>query len=195
MSKKVHVFESGFINDDNFEEIYLHYFPRLLRFAAEYVGEMEEAENIAQDVFLQLWEKRGIWEIHTSLNAFLFLLTKNKCLDYLRHKVIVEAGNNRMQEDFLNELKMKLYSLEVFDDSLVTKDNTEEIIRKAIDSLPEKCREIIIMSKIEGKKHKEIAKQLNISVNTVENQISIALKKLRIKLKNYYPFLLFLGFF
>ena len=66
------------------------------------------------------------------------------------------------------------------------------IIANAIDKLPERCREIFLKSRIEGMKYREIAEELNISANTVENHIAIALKKLRVELKDYLPLLLFL---
>ena len=87
---------------------------------------------------------------------------------------------------------MKLASLELFDQSMLLEQDIERIITEAIDSLPEKCREIFIKSKIEGKKQKEIAEELNISLKTVENQMNIAYKKIRVELKDYLPLLIFL---
>ena len=86
---------------------------------------------------------------------------------------------------------MKLASLELFDQSILLEQDIERIITKAIDSLPEKCREIFIKSKIEGKKQKEIAAELNVSLKTVENQMNIAYKKIRAELKDYFPLLIF----
>ena len=87
---------------------------------------------------------------------------------------------------------MKYYSLEHFDLDILEEKSIEQILSKAIDALPEKCREIFIKNKIEGKKQKEIAMELNISVNTVETQMGIAYKKLKTELKNYFPLFLFL---
>jgi RNA polymerase sigma-70 factor (ECF subfamily) len=82
--------------------------------------------------------------------------------------------------------------LEAFDEQLFSEPDIETVIQSAIESLPEKCREIFILSKIEGKKQKAIAQELNISVNTVENQMAIAYKKLKEILKDYLPLLIFL---
>ena len=87
---------------------------------------------------------------------------------------------------------MKYYSLEHFDLDILEEKSIEQILSKAIDALPEKCREIFIKNKIEGKKQKEIAMELNISVNTVETQMGIAYKKLKTELKDYFPLFLFL---
>lgn len=169
---------------DNFDHIYVIYYSRMRRFAKEFVLFEEDAENVVQDVFLQLWEKKEVLDIKVSLTAYLFSLVKNKCIDYLRHQIVAE--------EYIHEQKTKIYSLEQFDYNISSDDDIEKILNKAIDKLPEKCREIFIKSRVEGKKYKEIANELNISINTVENQMSIALKKMRVELKEYLPLLLFL---
>ncbi|MDD4592438.1 MAG: sigma-70 family RNA polymerase sigma factor, partial [Parabacteroides sp.] len=79
-----------------------------------------------------------------------------------------------------------------FDEGFFSDDNIEEVINKAVDSLPEKCREIFIKSKIEGKKQKEIAQELDLSINTIETQMEIAYKKLKIELKDFLPLFIFI---
>ena len=97
-----------------------------------------------------------------------------------------------VQEEYQITLRMKLDSLEIFDQSILSEQDIEQLISEAIDSLPEKCREIFIKSKIEGKKQKEIADELNVSIKTVENQMNIAYKKIKVRLKDYLPLLIFL---
>ena len=87
---------------------------------------------------------------------------------------------------------MKFDSLEAFDVDGLSEDNIKDIIEKALNALPERCREIFILSKLEGKKQKEIAEELNVSVKTIETQMTIAYKKLREELKNHLPLLLFI---
>lgn len=99
---------------------------------------------------------------------------------------------NQIQEEYQVTLKVKLASLELFDQSLLSEQDIEKIVSEVINSLPEKCREIFIKSKIEGKKQKDIASEMNISLKTVENQMNIAYKKLKSELKDYLPLLLFL---
>lgn len=169
---------------DNFDKIYIVYFSRMKRFAKEYVLFDEDAENIVQDVFVLLWEKRDVLEIQVSLAPYLFSLVKNKCFDYLRRKVVVA--------EFKQELSIKLFALELMDYSFSSDEEIEAIVTEAVNKLPDRCRKIFIKSRVEGMKYREIAKDLNISVNTVENQMSIALKKLRVELKDYLPLLLFL---
>ncbi|GKG72392.1 RNA polymerase sigma-70 factor [Parabacteroides sp. AM58-2XD] len=175
-----------------FEDVYLSYFSKMKYFAKEYVISEEDAENIVQDVFVELWENKEMLNMHMNLIAYLFTTIKNKCLNHLRHKLVVQETANKLQEEYTISLRMNLDSLEVFDNNLFSDHDIEKIISRALDALPEKCRAIFIMSKIEGKKHNEIAQELNISINTVGSQIGIAYKKLRTELKDYLPILLFL---
>lgn len=176
----------------DFEEVYLTYFSRMKNFALEYVLSEQDAENIVQDVFMELWEKKEILSVQINLIAYLFTAIKNRCIDFIRHTILVRDVADKLQEEHLLTLKMKFYSLEAFDNNILSDNNIEAIISKAINALPEKCREIFIKSKIEGKKQKEIAAELNISINTIETQMGIAYKKLKIELKDFLPIFLFL---
>lgn len=181
--------------DIKFEDIYLSYFSKMKHFAQEYVVLEEDAENIVQDVFTELWEKREMLNMPINLIAYLFTTIKNKCLNHLRHKTVVHETANLLQEEYFITLRMNLNSLEAFDQNLFSEQDIEQIITKALNTLSPKCKEIFIMSKIEGKKQKQIAAELNISINTVETQIGIAYKKLRVELKNYLPLFIFLLYF
>ena len=178
--------------ETRFEDIYLSYFSKMKYFAKEYVISEEDAENIVQDVFVELWENKEMLNMHMNLIAYLFTTIKNKCLNHLRHKLVVQETASKLQEEYTISLLMNLYSLEAFDNNLFSDQDIEKIISRALDTLSEKCRTIFIMSKIEGKKQKEIAQELNISINTIETQMGIAYKKLRIELKDYFPILLFI---
>ena len=101
MSKPISI--EGSIQN-NFDRIYVTYYSRMLRFAREYVLFEEDAENVVQDVFLLLWEKREVLDIQISLVSYLFSLVKNRSLDYLRHKVVAE--------EYKQELTFKLLALE-----------------------------------------------------------------------------------
>jgi RNA polymerase sigma-70 factor (ECF subfamily) len=175
---------SGLPLKDHFDAIYVAYYPRMIRFAKEYVLMEEDAENIVQDIFVLLWEKRDVLEIKVSLVPYLFTLLRNKCLDFLRHKTV--------EEDFNKEYAVRQMALEQLNYAFSSDEEIEKLLSDAIRSLPERCREIFIKSRVEGKKYEEIANELNLSVHTIETQMSIALKKLRICLKDYLPLLLFL---
>ncbi|MDD4921894.1 MAG: RNA polymerase sigma-70 factor [Bacteroidales bacterium] len=179
-------------NNTSFEDLYVLYYSRMKRFAKEYVLLEEDAENIVHDVFTDLWERWDVLSSHNNLFAFLFLSLKNKCIDFLRHKATVQKVESATIEEYQLALRVNYYSLESFDQNLFTEKDIETIINKALDHLPEQCRKIFVKNKIEGKKQKEIAEELNISVNTVENQMAIAYKKLRKELKDLLPLFLFL---
>ena len=156
---------------ERFDGIYIAYFRPLCRFAATYVLSQETAENIVQNVFVFLWEKHQTLQIHTSISSYLYTLVKNKCIDYLRHQ--------KTAQEYRAEQALKLSALEQLDTGLISGENIEQTVQQAIDKLPSRCREVFILSRVEGKKYREIAEILGISLNTVENQMSIALKKLR----------------
>jgi len=178
-----------------FEKIYRSYFPKLKSFAVEYVVLEEDAENIIQDVFADLWERREMLAMDTGLMALLFTSVKNRCLNHLKHVAIQKKYTDQLQEEFLLMFRMNFESLEAFNQHLFSEPEIDKIIDRAICSLPEKCRRIFIMSKIDNKKQKEIAAELQLSVNTVESQMAIAYRKLKEKLKNYLPLYLFLLLF
>ena len=177
-------------NKTKFENIYITHYSRMKRFAQEYVIREEDAENIVQDVFLDLWERSFLLSSHTNIFAYLFTAVKNRCIDFLRHKTVVYNTAQKLQDDYIKALHIKCQSLEAFDEQLFSEPDIESVIQKAIESLPEKCREIFILNKIEGKKQKAIAQELNISINTVENQMTIAYKKLKEQLKDHLPLLI-----
>lgn len=99
---------------------------------------------------------------------------------------------NAMQDEYLRELKLKFESLEALDNKFLNESHIDTIIQDAIDSLPEKCREIFVLNKFEGKKQKTIAQELNISIHTVESQMAIAYKKLKEALKDHVLLFIFL---
>lgn len=173
---------------NNFEKIYKLYYPKMIAFARNYISTNEDVENIVQDVFLVLWEKKDELELSCTLSTYLFTLVKNRCLNFLRHKLIEEEYNTQMKE----EVGFKLYALESLEYSYHSEKELQEIIQRALDRLPERCREVFIKSRIEGLMYKEISDELGISIKTVENHIVAALKKLRVALKDYLPLFLFL---
>lgn len=176
---------------DWFVQVYKIYFPKLVRFSKAYVLSEYEAENIVQNTFLYLWENQDVLSSLNNVNAFLFTLVKNRCIDHLR-KQLKDGTAQPLSEIQEKELELKLYSLQKFDENKLSREEIDHIITVAIDSLPPRCKEIFVLSRLEGLSHKEIAEQLHISTNTIEGQIVIALRKLRIKLKDFIPLFIFI---
>lgn len=171
-------------NSDTFDLIFREYYTNLSRFAFTYVKDEAVAEEIVQDVFVNLWQKQELKEI-ASIRSFLYISVRNKSLNYLRdHKTRTLHEN-----EFAMELERNLH----YEDNAYEHKQLEELVKIAIEELPEKCREIFELSRNQNLTYQQIADQLNISTKTVENQIGIAIKKLKIKLHDYMNF--FAAFF
>ncbi len=154
-----------------FEYIFKTYYQDLCRFGVTYVKDMDIAEELVQQIFINIWERRYELSISSSMKSYLFTAVRNKSFNYLKLQLpkeykkvdVDEVGfidHNNKEEDIVFE-DLKVY------------------VEKAIDSLPGKCKAIFVLSRNSGLTYKEIAEELDISVKTVENQIGIALKKLR----------------
>ena len=167
-----------------FEDVYVTYFSRMKYFAMEYVLSEEDAENIVQDVFTELWERRDLLVFNINQVAFLFTSIKNKCIDFLRHKLMAKRVMDQMQEEYQLTLNLKLASLEAFNQSVFSEEDVEKLATEIINSLPEKCREIFIKSRIEGKKHTVIAEtELQMIEVQIGQEISVT-DKIKYELKD-----------
>lgn len=165
--------------EQQFNKAYLENFSRLKRFACEYVVSPADAENILHDVFLMLWERRFELFTDEDLTGYLLVSTRNKCIDLIRKRMRELEAGKELQEEYFITLKTNLDSLEALNQHQLYSNDIDKIVNEAISKLPEKCRKIFVMSKIQKKKQKEIAQELNITVNTVETQMGIAYKKLK----------------
>jgi RNA polymerase sigma-70 factor (ECF subfamily) len=166
-----------------FEQVFRENYRPLTAYAFRFVRELPTAENIVQDVFLKLWQTRHELVITTSLVHYLFRSVRNHCLNHL-DKIKVRTEYLRIQmartedeEDFT---------------AFYPEIGLLEKIETAIRALPEKRQEIFRLAREEGLKYREIADQLNLSVKTVEAQMTLALKQLRDALKEYHHLVLFL---
>jgi len=174
-----------------FKEFYIQWYSRVKNFACEYVISEEEAEDIAQDIFMELHGNYDSLYDRVNMPAYVFTTVKNRCIDHLRRKIVNRKSIDRIQEEYQLTLQMKFDSLEILDDKILNDENLERKIEEALNNLPEKCRIIFIKHKIEGVKIKEIAEEMQLSPKTVENQMTIAYRKLKDELKEYYPLLVF----
>ena len=153
-----------------FESLFKTYHSGLVNFAFFYLKNEQEAIELVQELFISIWEKRETSAILDNPKAYLMTSVKNRCYNKLNR-----AKNPTNSIDTLGDI---FISSEDAASPIETKQ-TEQHILKAIDKLPDKCREIFILSRFEQMSYKEISSILNISVKTVENQIGNALKFLR----------------
>lgn len=162
-----------------FEMMFKSYYQPLCRYANTFVNDPEEAEEIVQGSFINIWEKRQAIDINTSVKAYLYRAIRNACLNALKHQKVKHLYAQ-------NEIHTGERYFEASDESTL-RDELETKIRKAIQVLPEQCRIIFQLSRFEELKYQEIADQLNLSVKTVENQMGKALKIMREQLRDYLP--------
>jgi RNA polymerase sigma-70 factor (ECF subfamily) len=174
-------------NGELFDEIFRQYSKPLFYYAAKFVDD-EVARDIVQDVFVKLWSDSSL-TVKLSLNSLLFTMVRNSCLQYLeKQKVRNKYAESAKQK--LREEELRFYMEEKT--SLIEQE-LENKLNEVLNGLPERCRQIFLMSRFENKKNKEIAEELDISVKAVEKQITKALATIRAEMKDYLPLLLFLS--
>jgi RNA polymerase sigma-70 factor (ECF subfamily) len=154
------------------------YFASLCRYMHIYLNDKHEVEENALDIFMYIWEHRTDIEIKVSFKAYLFQAARNRCLNSLR-----KQQNIVSIEDVLPELKQG-------EDMSIELQELNNLIEEAVMSLPDKCREVFIDSRTENLTNQEIAAKMEVSVKTVEAQITKALKRIKEHLKNNYYFFL-----
>jgi len=174
----------------SFDEVFLRFRERFVRFSLAYVSDRQVAEDIVTDAFIAYWENRLKLSERTNIPAYILTVIKNKCLTYLRDTKLHEAILADLVKVEEWKLQMQIASLEACDPFEVFTQETYERVRKAFHDLPEKTRKVFWLSRYENKTHKEIASELEISIKTVEFHITKATKILKDKLKDYSPILL-----
>lgn len=161
-----------------FQELFYNFHDNLFRFVFYKVKDSDLAEDITQETFLRVWKKRGTLKPEKSFFSLIARISTNLCYDHFRH---VEVRQR-------NEEKVPEFGKSHFDDpeSVLHGNILQEKIQTVVNNrLPEKCREVFHLSRIEGYSNPEIAKKLNLSIRTVENQIYRALKVLKRHLNDY----------
>ena len=160
-----------------FEELFKSFFPSLCMFAQKYVPDQDTAKEVVHNVFLNLWEKREKVDMSTPLKSYLFTSVYNRCLNSIRDQKKFDRDETVFERLDSNDFIDATDRLE--------EQELEQRIFDALQSLPEKCREVFTLNRFEGLKYAEIAEKHGISVKTVETQMSKALKILREKLSDY----------
>lgn len=158
----------------DFLEIYRAFYGKVFTFVLSLVRSKANAQDITQNIFMKLWKNRKNLEHIKSMDDYLFILSKNACMDYFRKASRKKEISTDVFDEFL--LSRIVSSPEKQIDAL---SDIEEL-RHVIDSLPSKRRDIFIMSRFDGLSNDEIASILGVSKKTVENQISLATKKIKI---------------
>ena len=146
------------------------YYRVLCSYMSQFTKNTQEVEDIVQNTYIKLWANRKAIKLNTSLKSYLFKAAYNAYIDKYREK--------KRNEIALEQLKYEAFISEIEEDEILFTHRIERM-KSVVEELPTKCKEIILLSKKEGYKNKEIALKLNISIKTVESQIRIAFQKIR----------------
>tara|TARA_R110000868_G_scaffold168193_1_gene402820 strand:- start:15407 stop:15940 length:534 start_codon:yes stop_codon:yes gene_type:complete len=158
-----------------FKIIFDNYYKRLYAFSLNYVSETYAAEEIVENVLLKLWQKRHKLDKIDNLKSYLYTMVRNDSVDYLKKK-----------KKFVR-LDIEKHGSISTKDQFIIEEETHAILFQALETLPVKCRKVFELSCLEGVKYKDIAEDLQISINTVKSQRARAIDLLKSYLKNY-PF-------
>jgi len=160
-----------------YTEIFERYCKLLVNHAYKILGNQDEANDVVQEVFLSIWNKRQELILTGSLSSYLYKAVKNRILNHIAHEKVVsryaESISNFIEDDY------------VFADFKLREEELEAIIAREIELLPAKMREVFLLRKVEDLSYEEIALQLNITDKTAKQQVYNSLKILREKLKNF----------
>lgn len=170
-------------DEQAFELLFRKYYVRLCGFANKFLNDPEEAREVVQEVFMKIWEGREDIDPEDSLKSYLFKIAQNFSLNKLRKKKVESRYLEILKQVYIEHSEFSGY------DSLLVRE-LDNNITAAINTIPPKCKRVFELSRIDGLKYSEIAEVLNISVKTVEAQMSKALSILRVELKDYLKMLI-----
>jgi RNA polymerase sigma-70 factor (ECF subfamily) len=178
------------INDADpnaFKKLFDSYWKRVYRMALQKLPREEDASDITQDVFYIIWKNRGYWHVKSNIEAYLLSMLRHKIYDFYaqRDRLPIFVPLNE-QEEYWD------YSFQEGEQEDFSEEN--QLVKKEIDAMPDKMREVFILSRFENLSAQQIADKLGISVQTVRNQISSALKRFKLRFGDKATWLLFLFF-
>lgn len=155
-----------------FEQFFIITFPKVKAFAWKILKSEDDAEDIAQDVFVKLWDNPEIWENQETWNSYIYTMVRNHIYNFLKHKSV----EYNYQEQLVAE-DASLFEADIHD-QLYAKE-IELLIELTLDNMAEQRRRVFVMSRQQGLSNQEIADTLQLSVRTVERHIYLALQELK----------------
>jgi RNA polymerase sigma-70 factor (ECF subfamily) len=165
-----------------FQELFNLYAPKIHRFAIAYLKDMANAEELVQDVFMKIWEKRENLDPAQNIKAYIYKIAVNTVYDFVRKKNLEKAFADFSKHNFQPGAESLWHEI-IWNEMLARLDHL-------VAQMPEQCRNIFILCKEEGLSNQEIAEKLNLSKRTVENQLYRAIRFLKEHLKPDTVFLL-----
>ncbi len=165
------------------EYCYKKYFTGLYYYSKGIVKNATVAKDIVQECFMKIWENKESIIVQTSLSSYLYKMVYNYSLNHLKHQSVIEKHKTTQKALLEYASVYSTITNESGQSILIVKEFSKRI-DDAIENLPDKCKQIFKLSRFDGLKNYEIAEKLNVSLNTVQKQISIALSKLREQLSD-----------
>jgi RNA polymerase sigma-70 factor (ECF subfamily) len=171
-------------DEDAFKYFFDTYYDDLCNFVNSYLRDQTLSEDIVQSIFIYLWEKKDSLPFNCSIKSYLYTASKNKSLNYIRN----QKNKNRIIEELIPQAEL-FFSEDA--DQFLEFEELKKIICDAVEGLPTQCKTIYQLSRDGELTNKEIAENLSISVKTVENQMTIAIKKIKDFLQPYHDQIFF----
>lgn len=172
-------------DEQAFKSLFERYYAALCLFAKRYIEELTVREDIVQEIFVGIWERRQELAVDTSAGNYLLTCVKNRCLNYIRHQETIRTYQTQVADG-------PLYELYQSDEQLYNLKELEGLLADALSRLPMEYRVAFEMNRMEGHSLEEVANHLGVSVRTVERYRDKALTILQKELKDYLPLLVFL---
>jgi RNA polymerase sigma-70 factor, ECF subfamily len=163
------------LDESAFNTLFKEWYPVLCHFAAKFVGDISIAEDLVQDVFINLWKSRNSLDPETNLPAYLYASTRHNCFHQIK---------KNQREARILEIQQEKVSDEPEEQSSYLHLIRLKKLYDAVDQLPDKTKQVFVMAKMEGLTYEEIAGYLGVSVKTIEKQMGSALQKLRAEMKS-----------
>ncbi len=178
-------------NPDTFKEVFRFLYPRLKGYCKLFISDDSQVEDIIQETFISLWDNKDSIKTDKTIESYVFVILRNKCLNFLKKQKLednnVDVENLKVEElQFLYQLDFTEKEAKSLEEQLI------QAFQHAVDELPDKMKAVFTLCKIEGKKQKEVAEELGISLKMVEKHISKAKQQIREKLIQQYPALIIL---
>lgn len=184
--------ESVAMTTAEFGRLFATWRARFEAIACRYVRSAAVAEDLVSDSFMSFWENRGRIPADANLQAYILIIVRNKCLDWLRAQSLHAKIEQEVYELRRRVLAADIRSLQAFNLEEIFSAEVAAIVRQSLDRLPELTREVFVARRFEELSYKEIAEKYGITVRRVEFELEKAVKQLRVALKDYLPVLLML---
>jgi RNA polymerase sigma-19 factor, ECF subfamily len=165
-------------DEEAFDSVFRAYYATLVGIAEGLLRSRAEAEEVGQDVMLELWRRRESLRVDDSLRGYLFQATRNRALNQIRHRLVERRGEPHVAH---------ASSVAAAAEAELVHEEMDAAVRRSVAELPPRCREVFELSRVHGLSYAEIARTLGISVKTVEAQMGKALRTLRERLAPWLP--------